>query len=80
MQGTNRHNGFMPTDKTSQLETLHAPAVLAKAADISEKTVKRLLRSNRIHGVKIGGNWRIPDSEVRRVLAEGVEPAPKEQR
>lgn len=77
MQGTNRHNAVMATDKTSQIEVMHAPSALAKAAGISEKTVGRLLRSGRIKGVKIGGNWRISDTEVRRVLTEGVEPAPE---
>ena len=40
----------------------------------TEETVRRWLRTGRIAGVRIGGTrlgWRVPSSEIRRLLIEG---------
>jgi excisionase family DNA binding protein len=40
----------------------------------SKETIRRWLRDGKIKGVRIGGKrlgWRIPLSEIRRVLSEG---------
>lgn len=64
----------METDKTSHsLPQMVVPSALARATRVSEKTIFRLLRSGRIHGVKVGGQWRIPHEEYQRVLREGVQ-------
>ena len=39
-------------------------------------TVQRWLRAGKLRGVRLGGTkagWRIPESELRRLLSEGTE-------
>ena len=68
----------MQTDKSSQSATVMTIDEVADGLKVSTKTVARLLRREAIHGIKIGGQWRIPVDEYQRVLHEGVgiEPEP----
>ena len=47
---------------------LLTPSQVAKIFEISEWTVRRLLRIRHIHGVKIGRKWRISEEEVLRLI------------
>lgn len=47
---------------------------VAARLKIHPETVRIWLRSRRVHGTAIGGKrlgWRVPESEVRRLIAEG---------
>ena len=49
---------------------------VARQLDLSIETVRRWLRSGRIRGVRLGGSkagWRIPESELRRILTVGAD-------
>ena len=43
---------------------------LAKAAGISRPRVRQLLLRGQLEGYKLARDWRIPDEEARRYLAE----------
>lgn len=45
---------------------------VAKELNISQITVYRHLKSNKIKGVKIGKNWRISEEEIKRVKQYGI--------
>lgn len=50
------------------LETLITPQQIAEESGISEFTVKRLLRSGELRGLKVGSKWRIRPSDVQDYL------------
>lgn len=59
-----------------QTPLLTVPEV-AQQLRVRSETVRRWLRSGRIQGVMMGGytaGWRIPESEVRRLVAQGPLP------
>jgi len=39
---------------------------VAKILDISERTVYRLMELQKLRAVKVGGQWRIPRSEIEK--------------
>jgi excisionase family DNA binding protein len=49
-----------------------APAV-ADYLGVSVPTVYRLLRSRKLQGIKVGGQWRIADEALRRFLEDGID-------
>ena len=49
-----------------------APAV-ADYLGVSLPTLYRLLRTKKLQGVKVGGQWRIADEAVRRFLEDGID-------
>jgi excisionase family DNA binding protein len=62
----------------AQERVLTVPEV-AEQLRVTEETVRRWLRSGRIRGISLGSKragWRIPESEVRRLLSGGSFPAP----
>jgi putative resolvase len=40
---------------------------------ITNRTIRRWIKEGRIRAVNIGGRWRIPESEIRRLLGQPVE-------
>ncbi len=46
-------------------------AQLANLLDVHPTTVIRMIHNDQIHGVRVGGHWRIYSEEVERVLHEG---------
>ncbi len=49
---------------------------VAERLQVTPEAVRRMLRDGRLRGVRLGGRktgWRIPDSEVRRILAGGAQ-------
>jgi hypothetical protein len=59
----------MPADSASTLTTI---ADAARAWHVSEITVRRLLISGAVRGIRIAGCWRISRDEIARVLLEGT--------
>ena len=35
------------------------------------ESVRRMIRSKRLHALKIGRNWRVPKTELERIAHEG---------
>lgn len=59
----------MTSDKTSQIgPEVMTPDEVAFGLQVSLKTVARLLRKGEIHGIKVGGQWRVPRTEYERIL------------
>ncbi len=46
------------------------PDQVAKRLQVQERTVLAWLRSGRIHGVKIGRLWRVPEDSMRALLGD----------
>jgi excisionase family DNA binding protein len=42
----------------------------AKILQVSKRTLHRLIRSKQMPGLKIGGQWRIRESEFRKWVGE----------
>ena len=40
---------------------------------IANRTLRRWIKEGKIRAVNIGGRWRIPESEVKRILGQAVE-------
>jgi excisionase family DNA binding protein len=48
---------------------------VAQRLRLNPETVRRWLKSGRMRGMSLGSDragWRIPESEIRRVLSEGT--------
>jgi len=43
---------------------IYTPEEVAKKLKVSEQTVRRYLRENKIKGFKIGNNWRIKENDL----------------
>lgn len=60
----------MNKKKTGTLEKYYSLNEAIELLDISKEYLYRLLRAGKIKGAKIGNRWRIPESELRKVLKE----------
>jgi len=58
-------------------ETLLTVDVVAERLDVHKQTVRKWLREGQLHGVLLGrrGGYRIRESEVDRLLEEGLRPS-----
>jgi excisionase family DNA binding protein len=54
----------------NDLEPVHllTPRETAEALKVSRKTLMRLIRRNKLLGFKIGGQWRIRESELAQFI------------
>ncbi len=52
---------------------MKTPRELAEALNVSEFSIYRLIQAGRIHAVKVGRQWRIPEKEAIRVAHEGTD-------
>lgn len=59
------------------IEKLYTVEEVAELASVTGRTIRNYLKSGRLIGRKIGGQWRFPESEVQRLLT-GAEPEPAE--
>ena len=55
------------------LASLNSVRAVADHLRVSLPTLYRLLRTKKLQGVKVGGQWRIADEAVRRFLEEGID-------
>ncbi|MEM4101463.1 MAG: IS607 family transposase [Desulfurococcaceae archaeon] len=53
-------------------ERLYRTSEVAELLNISVSTVKKWIKQGRLHALRVGKLWMIPESEVRRILS-GVE-------
>ncbi len=53
-------------------EKLYRTSEVAELLNISVSTVKKWIKQGRLHALRVGKLWMIPESEVRRILS-GVE-------
>ncbi len=62
-------------EKLGSKERLLSPHEVAARLSISRWTVYKMIGDGRIHSIKIGRLVRIPDSEVLRIVEQGLRPA-----
>lgn len=68
------------TEQTNTHNAYYTPATLAQLWKCSTDSIYVLLRTGKLHGFKIGKDWRIPDSaRVEYEVSGGVpeRPAPR---
>ena len=56
-------------------EQLYTVAQVANLLQYGEETIRRMLRDGRLRGIRLGATksgWRIPASELARVLGRGA--------
>ena len=61
-------------------EKYWSPHELAATLRVSPETIRRALRNKLISGIQFGRQWRIPDSEYKRVLKHGLVSGSDDQR
>ncbi len=54
------------------IEKLYTVEEVAELASVTGRTIRNYLKSGRLQGRKIGGQWRFPESEVQRLLTGGT--------
>ncbi len=62
-------------EKLGSKERLLSPHELAERLSISRWTVYKMIGDGRIQSIKIGRLVRIPDSELLRIVEQGLRPA-----
>jgi len=50
------------------MDRLLKPEQAAELMVVSARTVKKWLREGKLRGLKVGGMWRLTESEVRRFI------------
>lgn len=50
---------------------LLTPEEVANRLKLNRRTIYRWLRQERLHGVKMGSMWRIPEDEIEALLKGG---------
>lgn len=58
------------------IEKLYTVEEVAELASVTGRTIRNYLKSGRLIGRKIGGQWRFPEAEVQRLLTGGVPELP----
>jgi excisionase family DNA binding protein len=71
--------GVADTKQLAEIESGNymTPKKVAEDFHYSKQWIIELLKAGRIHGTKpMGGQWRIPVSEVNRIKGQGLPPLP----
>jgi len=55
------------------LERHYSTREVCEILGIANRTLRRWIKEGRVRAVNVGGRWRIPESEVRRLLGRSVE-------
>ncbi|HDD25680.1 MAG TPA: IS607 family transposase [Acidilobales archaeon] len=55
------------------MERHYSTREVCEVLGIANRTLRRWIKEGRIRAVSIGGRWRIPESEVKRILGQPVE-------
>lgn len=55
------------------MDKYYTPEEVASLLKVSRETVYNWLRSGKLKGVKVFNFWRIPESELKRLLHSGKE-------
>ena len=71
-----RNRGTVPLEESGgglcTGSRMRPPSEVARYLSISLPSLYRLLRSGRLRGHKVGGQWRISDDAVRQFLEDGI--------
>ena len=59
------------------MERHYSTREVCKVLGIANRTIRRWIKEGRLRAVNINGRWRIPESEVKRLLGEPVEATPR---
>ena len=73
--------GELSAEQMAEVESgrYYSTKKLADTLGYSHAWISALLQQGRIKGIKpLGGQWRIPESEYKRLTTEGVPPLPRE--
>lgn len=60
------------TDALKAAGRLLEPGELAGLVSFHPESVRRAIRQGRIRALKFGNSWRIPSSEVARLMTQGL--------
>lgn len=55
------------------LEKMFTVDEVAEMASVTSRTVRNYIKEGKLHGHKLGGQWRFPEAEVQRLLYGGAE-------
>lgn len=55
------------------MDELYTPQEVANKLKVSLRTIYRMIDGGRLKAVKVGYFWRIPKSEVERIITDGIE-------
>jgi excisionase family DNA binding protein len=64
--------GGVGTAGSPAASPLRSPGEVARYLAVSLPTLYRVLRSGRLRGTKVGGQWRISDDAVRQFLEDQI--------
>ena len=54
-------------------DKLYTPEEVAERLQLSEQTVRRWLREEKLKGVKLGSKWRIRERDIQELLKEKLQ-------
>jgi len=57
------------------MERYYSTREVCEILGITNRTIRRWIKEGRIRAVNVNGRWRIPESEIKRVLGQPVEEA-----
>lgn len=57
--------------------TLYTVREIADTLRIHPRTAYRLIQEGRIRGIKVGSQWRVPESSLLEYIESGLKAAPK---
>lgn len=52
------------------MERHYSTREVCKILGIANRTIRRWIKEGRLRAVNVGGGWRIPESEVKRLLGQ----------
>ncbi|WP_319777542.1 helix-turn-helix domain-containing protein [Maridesulfovibrio sp.] len=60
--------------------TLYTVREIADILRIHPRTAYRLVQEGRIRGIKVGSQWRVPESSLLEYIEYGLQAAPKKEK
>lgn len=53
-------------------ERFYSAEEIAEYLKVGAQTVRAWIREGKVKATKFGRSWRVPDDELKRIIAEGV--------
>ncbi|NDV26152.1 helix-turn-helix domain-containing protein [Desulfovibrio sp. JC010] len=60
--------------------TLYTVREIADTLRIHPRTAYRLVQEGKIRGIKVGSQWRVPESSLLEYIESGLQTAPKKEK
>jgi len=60
--------------------TLYTVREIADTLRIHPRTAYRLVQEGKIRGIKVGSQWRVPESSLLEYIESGLKAAPKKEK